>query len=97
MDAEMLYAEKHGIPAQDGTYDNDVYQEFYNKIRGKILKEHADAYSEIWRVSDLETKNAAKDAPAAAEDAPAATKPPAAAGKDGATDPELEQWIGGLT
>ena len=77
----MRYAEKHDIPVKDGKYDKDVYNELYNKVREKILKEHADAYNDFWRLPDL-CKNARA---AAAKDAPAASA------QDAPTDPDLEQ------
>ena len=39
MDAEKLYGQKHGIPAKDGNYDPEVYNELYAKIRDKIMEE----------------------------------------------------------
>ena len=76
----MLYGKKHGIPAEDGKYDQEVYNELYAKIRDKIMEEHADTSKDFWVLPNLGKKDepsaASKDAPstsasAASKDAPA--------------------------
>ena len=80
LDAEMLYGKKHGIPAEDGKHDKEVYNELYAKIRDKIMEKHADASKDFWVLPNLGKKDepsaASKDTPstsasASSKDAPA--------------------------
>ena len=67
MEAENLYATKHGIPREDDKYEKEVYNELYGKIRDKIMEEHAHTSKDFWVLPHLGKKDepsaASKDTP----------------------------------
>ena len=59
------YAKIHGFtPTKPGKmYDEAVYDDFYAKIRQKILEEHAKDYEDFWRLPECRGKDVEEDPP----------------------------------
>ena len=67
MEAEKIYAAQHGKEPEDGKYDTAVYNALYDKIRDRILAEHAGESLDFWTLPQGPKKDqpasGSKDAP----------------------------------